>query len=142
MRRFSPRAVLTALLVGLGPLVGSGASCSSSVLSDAPTDAPVAEVDSLDAPAEIASSDTLSVHLYGLVGPNGCYSLDRIEEERTPGRVTLRPVVHHRTGGACTMALVALDERHRVVPPFEKGSLEIVVPQPDRPDVTAQVTVH
>lgn len=142
MRRPSLHAVLTVLLVGLGALVGAGASCSSNALSDASADSTVAEVDSIDVPAEIASSDTLSVHLYGMVGPNGCYSLDRIEEERAPGQITLLPVVHHRTGGVCTMALVPLDTAHDVAPPFEEGTLKILIPQPDRPDVTATVTIN
>jgi hypothetical protein len=140
MMRF-PHAVLlplTSILV----LVGGGFGCSAgSNVDDRGVEFVVAEVDSIEVPSRIAPSDSLSVHLYGTVGPNGCYSLDRIKEERSAGTVTLTPVVRHRTGGFCTMAIVPLDATHDVPPPFEEGTLDLVVPQPDQPDVTATVTV-
>jgi hypothetical protein len=39
------------------------------------------------------------------------------------------------------MAIVPLDETIRLPPPHEAGPLTIVVPQADRPDVTATVAV-
>lgn len=135
-------ALFIAFLLGTIALAGSGFGCSTNALSEDEQNFTVAEVDSLDVPAQISSTDTLSVHFYGTVGQNGCYSLDHIEEDRSAGEVTLIPVVRHRTGVACTMAIVPLDARYRVLPPFEEGTLEILVPQPEAPDVTATVTVH
>lgn len=108
-----------------------------------PTDGPLAQVDRMDVPDRIATADTLSVHLSGTVGPNGCYSLARIETKRGPNEVTLRPVVQPPTSDdlACTMALVPLDTTHRVPPPFEVGTLSVMVPQTDSPAVTATVKV-
>lgn len=111
--------------------------------SQSPTGGPLARVDRMDVPDRIAPADTLSVHLSGIVGPNGCYALDRIETDRDSNEVTLRPVVQPPTSDdqACTMALVPLDTTHRIPPPFEVGPLSVTVPQEDGPAVTATVTV-
>lgn len=103
----------------------------------------VAEVDSIDTPDRIAPSDTLSVQFYGTVGPNGCYSLDRFDEKRSSGRLTVEPVVKHVVGEGigCTMAIVPLEATYRAAPPFEEGELTIEVPQSDQADVTATVEV-
>jgi hypothetical protein len=104
----------------------------------------VAEVDSLIAPSQIAPSDTLSMRLLGTVGPNGCYSFDRFDVERSTDRLTVTPVVEHGTSEEilCSMAVVPLDETHEARPPFEKGTLTIAVPQPDREDVTTTLEVQ
>lgn len=141
----SLHAVLVAVLIAAVALTGTGIGCSTGFgTGDEEVRTEVAHVDSLTVPDEIASSDTLSIHLSGTVGPNGCYSLDRIDEERSPGQLTITPIVHHRTGDdiACTMAIVPLNTTYRAAPPFEEGTLEIVAPQPDRPDVTATVLVN
>jgi hypothetical protein len=94
-------------------------------------------------PDQIAPSDTLRVRLSGTVGPNGCYSLARIDEARTAGRLTLTPLVRPPTADdqACTMAIVPLDTIHRVPPPFEVGTLRLTVPHEDGPAVTDTVEV-
>jgi hypothetical protein len=141
-------AFLVALLVGVVAFLGSGVGCSflTGTSSDPGRDVEhvVAEVDSLDVPARIASSDTLRVRMSGTVGPNGCYSFDEFDGERTEGRLTITPRVEHVTGDEvmCTMAIVPLDETYMAAPPFEEGELSVTVPQPDRPDVTATVEVQ
>lgn len=103
----------------------------------------VAEVDSVDAPDKIASSDTLTVQFYGTVGPNGCYSFDRFDVERSGSRLIVTPVVEHRRGEdiACTMAIVPLDVTYTAEPPFDVGTLTIEVPQPEDSNVTTAVEV-
>ena len=103
----------------------------------------IAEVDSIKVPARIVTTDTLAVRLQGTVGPNGCYSFNRMAIERSPRQVRLVPLVSRTTQGdaACTMALVPLDETVRVDPPFEAGTLTITVPQPNRANVAATVQV-
>lgn len=146
LRRSAP---LLAVLVGL-LLVGTGASCGSTASSGPPAPAApaastldTARVDRVDVPARLAASDTLHVHLSGTVGPNGCYSLARIDETRTSGRLTLTPLVQPPTDDdqACTMAMVPLDTTHAVAPPFEPGPLSLTIPQSSRPAVTASVEV-
>ncbi len=83
------------------------------------------------------------MHLYGTVGPNGCYTLARIASERTGSRLTLRPLVADATDERrmCTMAVVPLDATYTAAPPFTEGTLRIVVPQASQTNVTTTVTV-
>lgn len=136
------------LLLVCGALVLGGATCSaaseeasSSPARTATADTLLATVDTVQAPAQIAPTDTLRVRLRGMVGPNGCYSLSRVETERASGQVVLRPVVRHREQGMCTMAIVSLDETITLAPPFPEETLRIVVPQTDRPTVRTTVRV-
>lgn len=138
------RTTVALFTLGAIAFAGSGFGCSMGAQPD--EDSPefhVAVVDSIDVPDRIAPSDTLSIRLFGTVGPNGCYSLDRIEEDRSEGQLTVTPVVRYERADdvACTMALVPLDATYEAAPPFEEGALQIVVPQSDEPDVTATVEV-
>lgn len=121
---------------------GLGFGCSTGAQpEEEKTEYLVADVDSLGVPDQIAPSDTLSVQMKGTVGPNGCYSLDRIEEERSEGQLTLIPVVRHVTDRMCTMAIVPLEQTYEIAPPFEEGTLQVVVSQTEGSDVTATVEV-
>lgn len=141
------RFVLIATFAGLVALVGGGAGCS--LLSNAESGSDdgsrtgIAEVDSIDAPVQIASTDTLTVQLYGTVGPNGCYSFDGFETARRGSQLTITPRVQYRGGEdtMCTTAIVPLEETYRADPPFESGTLTLEVPQTDGADVTATVEV-
>jgi hypothetical protein len=141
------RILVGILALATVAVVGGGAGCSMLTNADddsSPTVEPgVATVDSLYAPERVAPSDTLSLRLTGTVGPNGCYSFDGFDVERSPDRLRITPVVAQRTGEGlmCTQALVPLDETYAAAPPFTEGTLTVVVRQPDRPDVTATVDV-
>ncbi|MFB6249640.1 MAG: hypothetical protein ABEL97_13830 [Salinibacter sp.] len=143
----SLRVLIGILALGAVVLAGGGAGCS--MLTNANNDSSptveqnVATVDSLHAPARVAPSDTLNLRLTGTVGPNGCYSFDGFDVERSTDRLRITSVVTHRTGEGlvCTQAIVPLDETYAAAPPFAEGTLTVVVPQPDRPDVTATVEV-
>ena len=128
--------------------IGSGATCSAAsnegaTSASSPTaDTLLATVDTVQAPTHIAPTDTLHIRLRGMVGPNGCYSLVRVEEERTPERVVLRPIVRHSGDGMCTMAIVSLDETITLAPPFPEGTFRIVLPQTDQSPVRTTVRVE
>lgn len=150
-RPLMPLRVVPLIAMLVAPLLfGSGASCgsTSSTASSAPAgpDAPAldtARVARVDVPDRIAASDTLRVHLSGTVGPNGCYSLARIDEARASGRITLTPLVRPPTADdqACTMAVVPLDTTYAALPPFEAGRLAVTVRQKGRSPVRDTVTV-
>lgn len=150
MLRRSMRFVRLVVLGGVVALSSAGCSGGSqstqpdgrgrAVVPQAPSSL-IAEVDSIVAPSRIEVSDTLSVRLRGTVGPNGCYSFSRTATERSPRQVRLVPLVNRTTQGACTMALVPLDETVQVDPPFVPGTLTITVPQPNRENVSATVEV-
>ncbi len=128
--------------------IGSGATCSAasneaaSPDANTPADTLLATVDTVQGPSRIAPTDTLQLRLRGMVGPNGCYSLVRIEKDRTPERVILRPIVRHSGQSMCTMAVVSLDETIALAPPFRRGQFRIVVPQTDRPKVRRTIQVE
>jgi hypothetical protein len=145
------RSVYFWRLVVLGGIVVLGsAGCSGSadsartadrvVVPQAPSSL-MAEVDSIEAPSRIGTTDTLSVRLQGTVGPNGCYSFNRMAVERAPRQIRLVPLVSRATQGGCTMAVVPLDETVRVDPPFVPGTLTITVPQPNRENAATTVEV-
>jgi hypothetical protein len=141
------RVLVGILALATVAVVGGGAGCSMLTNADddsSPTvEQGVATVDSLYALDRIAPSDTLSLRLTGTVGPNGCYSFDGFDVERSPDRLRITPVTTQRTGEGlmCTQALVPLDETYAAAPPFTEGILTVVVPQPDQPDVTAAIEV-
>jgi len=143
------RLVIVGGIVVLGSAGCSGGDQSTgsgdptrTVVPQAPSSL-MAEVDSIEAPSRIGTTDTLSVRLQGTVGPNGCYSFNRMATERSPRQVRLVPLVQRasRSDAACTMALVPLDETVRVDPPFVPGTLTITVPQPNRANVVTTVEV-
>lgn len=139
------RLVILGGIVALGSAGCSGGSQTARpaervVVPQAPSSL-IAEVDRIEAPSQITGTDTLSVRLRGTVGPNGCYSFSRTAIERSPGQVRLVPLVSRAAQGACTMAVVPLDETVRVDPPFESGTLTITVPQPNRENVATTVAV-
>jgi len=140
------RSLGTVLFATLALFLNSGAGCSMLTGTEPQEEDEhvVAEVDSITVPAQSPSSDTLSVRLLGTVGPTGCYSFDRFDVERSADRLTVTPVVAQVTSDniSCTQAIVPLDETYKAAPPFEEGPLTIVVPQPDRPDVTTTVEVR
>jgi hypothetical protein len=140
------RPLFVVLFAGAAVLLSGGFGCSTLTGSEdgRTVEHLVATVDSLDAPARISPSDTLSVRLRGTVGPNSCYTFDRFDVDRSADRLTVTPVVEHVTkeGTACLTVVIPLSRTYKAAPPFKSGSLTIAVPQPDRPDVTATVEVQ
>jgi hypothetical protein len=144
----SLRTLFAVLLSGTALLVGGGAGCSMLTGAGGESEARqveflVAEVDSLDVPAQIAPTDTLAVRMKGTIGPNSCYGFEAFDVARSTGRLRVTPVVAHSTADniACAMAVEPLDRTYTAAPPFAEGTLTVTVPQPDRPDVTASVTI-
>lgn len=104
---------------------------------------PVAEVNRIEVPDRIGTSDTLTIRLLGTVGPNGCYSLERVAVKRGAERVQITPLVNQdrRQDAMCTMAIVPLDETVRLAPPFGEGRLSVVVLQSEGGSVQNTVEV-
>lgn len=141
------RLVVLGGIVALGSVGCSGGSQTARtadrvVVPQAPSSL-IAEVDSIEAPPRIGTTDTLAVRLQGTVGPNGCYSFNRMAIERSPRQVRLVPLVQRASRGdaACTMAVVPLDETVQLDPPFVPGTLTVTVPQPSRENVATTVEV-
>lgn len=70
----------------------------------------VAQVDAVLLARVLAPGESLVVRLLGLVGPDGSWSLAKVNVEPFDGGVRLTPVVHHRPGGNVIQMLIPLDE--------------------------------
>jgi len=113
-------------------LIALIATVSCSLISGDDYDHFRIRVDSIVAPDTAASGDSLRITLFGFVGPDGCYSFDRIDSRRTTNSVELSVWGRHRTGRgfACTHAVVELRQSH-VVPPPLGIPFSVIVVQPD-----------
>ena len=92
----------------------------------------IVRVDSIVAPATIASNDTLIVWFFGYVGNDGCSYVEHVDKYLTVTelRVTFRGKYDGRPGVACTMAPVSLHHPEVVLPP-RSSPFKIIVLQPD-----------
>lgn len=92
----------------------------------------IVRVDSIVAPATIASNDTLIVWFFGYVGSDGCSYVERVDKYLTHAelRVTFRGKYDGRPGVVCTMAPVSLHHPEVVLPP-RSSPFRIIVLQPD-----------
>lgn len=138
--------LLVVLLVGAVAAFGSGLGCSTltGTEDNRNVEQVAAEVDSLDVPARISPSDTLTVRMHGTVGSNSCYSFDHFDVERSTQQLRVTPVVQHvvEEGAACLTVVIPVNEAYTAAPPFEEGTLTVVVPQPDQPAVTVTTEVQ
>lgn len=113
-------------------LIGGGTNTSTFIV----------EVDSINVPSEVASTDTLIVRPFGTVGTNGCHSFKQFEASQTPSSLDLQVIGEVVEGDdiGCTDEIVKLDTTYEVPPPLE-GPFEITIPQPDETTLTRTVTV-
>ena len=109
------------IVVGAALLSALSALTACSTTSVEPREFVIA-IDSVAAPLEVAADQPLVVRLFGRVGPNGCYRLNRVESFRESGRVSITAIGEETraSGGNCTAAPVALAGDSVVVaPPFQ-----------------------
>jgi hypothetical protein len=90
----------------------------------------VVEVDSIEVPSSVQSTDTLDLRLFGTIGPNGCHQFDHYEASRTSSSLVLK-VIGQRKEGGCTDMIVTLDREYRVSPPLDGSVFVINIKQPD-----------
>lgn len=116
------------------------ASCSW--ITGADDDESRIRVDSIAAPASVGVNDTLRVTLYGVVGRNGCYALDRIDTHRTTNSIELSVWGRHKRGGGvvCTQAVVFLRHGYTIPPPLAVP-FSVLVRQPDGSRLTRPIPV-
>ena len=89
-------------------------------------------VDSIAVPKILAAGDTLTAHFYGGIGPDGCWSLARVDKETTSASldVTFHGEHQVRSGYDCTASPVGLHHAEVVAPPLGTP-FAITVHQPD-----------
>jgi hypothetical protein len=90
----------------------------------------VVAVDSVQAISPIRPADTLSIHLWGMIGPSGCYSLSRIETAIQKTKIDLTVWGKYVPSEVCTAVIVDMRGTVVKVVPMKQGPFEIVVHQP------------
>ena len=103
----------------------------------------VIRVADISAPSIVNASDTLQIRFSGGIGPDGCWSLDRVDRHvtKTTLELTFRGKHEVTSGFDCTQMPTALDYLDRVPPPLETP-FSITVHQPDGSLLRRQVTVQ
>jgi hypothetical protein len=100
----------------------------------------IIRVDSMVAPPETGSTQTMAVRFFGWVGSDGCSRLTRVERQKNAASLTVR--FHgERVGGNCTQMPVPLDHEEQVTPPLQ-DPFTIIVQQPSGADLTRTVRVR
>ena len=97
---------------------------------------------------KITSSDTVSIgdtikfKLDGFVGNNGCYSFSHFDELRIGLNSSISVWGKYTPAGACTLALVSLNEKEYKVIPYQKGIFYLSILQPDYTILNDSVVVR
>lgn len=98
-------------------------------------------VDSLSVPHTVGPQDSIPVHVFGWVGPDGCHSFSHFQVKKTPPRARIGVWGEESHGGDCTMAPVELDQVHILRPPFTDPFL-VAIRQPSGLNLEATVRIR
>jgi hypothetical protein len=91
----------------------------------------VVQVDSVEVPSSVRPGDTLSIRLFGTIGPNRCHWFKRFEADRGASTLRLKVLGVDAGGEVCAQALTMLDTTYKVSPPLEGPVFTIAIEQPD-----------
>ncbi len=121
------QTILLFLLVAISTM-----SCQLLGIENRDVESYVVKVDSVNVASQVNFSDTLSVHLFGTIGPNGCHSFKRFDKSSTSSKLALKVIGEVVKGDnlGCTDAIVQLDRIFQVEPPLQ-DPFEINIEQPD-----------
>jgi hypothetical protein len=89
------------------------------------------KVDSMSHPSFAATSDTITIRLFGTVGPDGCHSFSHFEATRQPLRLDLTVWGQVSAATACPAVMVYLNGKKYKLVATQQGWLSINVHQPD-----------
>lgn len=91
----------------------------------------VVRVDSLQVVSAGSATDSLRIRLFGVVGPDGCHALQRIDADAVTEMLEITVYGRRKVGDAtCTQLEVRLDEIVSAPPPWVPP-FSIIVHQPD-----------
>ncbi len=115
---------------GLFGLILAFAGCSSTGPEKNPGDF-IIKVDSVNYLGYPSVGDTVTVRLYGLIGPDGCYSFSHFEDYLLPLRLDLTAWGHHSEATACPQVMIYLDGKEYKIPITRMGWFLVNIHQPD-----------
>ncbi len=91
----------------------------------------IIKVDSVNYIGIPAVGDTVTMKLYGFIGPDGCYYFSRFEDYLQPQRLDLTVWGHHAERTACTQVMIYMDGKEYRIPITRMGWFYIDIHQPD-----------
>lgn len=99
------------------------------------------KVDSIQMPDTIQFGDTLKIELFGTIGENGCYSLDKIEPVFEDSIITVSVWGLNSGSDVCPDVMVYLDGTTIAFTGLQKETYQIIFLQPDDGKLEQQVVV-
>jgi hypothetical protein len=92
----------------------------------------IVKVDSINHSSTAAITDTITLRLYGTIGPDGCHSFSHFEDYRQPLRLDLTVWGQRGSGNnVCPDVMVYLDGKEYKFPATQQGWYSIYIHQPD-----------
>ncbi len=91
----------------------------------------IIKVDSVNYAGAAAVGDTVTMRLYGFIGPDGCYSFSHFEDNLQPLNLDLTVWGHHAENTACTQVMIYMDGKEFQIPITRMGWFFVNIHQPD-----------
>ncbi|MGA9365699.1 MAG: hypothetical protein WBW16_15160 [Bacteroidota bacterium] len=91
----------------------------------------IVKVDSMSHPSFAATSDTITIRVFGTVGSDGCHSFSHFEDTRQPVRLDLTVWGQVSSATACPAVMVYLNGKEYKLVATQQGWLSINIHQPD-----------
>jgi hypothetical protein len=91
----------------------------------------IVKVDSMTHPSFAATSDTITIGLFGTIGSDGCHSFSHFEATRQPLRLDLTVWGQVSAATACPAVMVYLNGKEYKLVATQQGWLSMNIHQPD-----------
>ncbi len=91
----------------------------------------IIKVDSVNLVGVPAVGDTVTMRLYGFIGPDGCYSFSHFDDHLQPLRLDLTAWGHHAEATGCPHVLIYMDGKEYKIPITRMGWFLVNIHQPD-----------
>jgi hypothetical protein len=91
----------------------------------------IVRVDSMSHPSFAATTDTITIRLFGTVGPDGCHSFSHFEDTWQPLRLDLTVWGQVSAAAGCPDVMVYLNGKEYKLVATQQGWLSINIQQPD-----------
>jgi len=89
------------------------------------------KTDSVQFQKTISLGDTVTLRFWGFVGSSGCYSLSNFESNQQPSKLDITVWGKYTPGQICTTVIIEMRGTKYSFVPTSKGSIQIVIHQPD-----------
>jgi hypothetical protein len=101
----------------------------------------IVKVDSMTHPSFAVTADTITIRLFGTIGPDGCHLFSHFEERRQPLRLDLTVWGQVSSATVCPAMMVYLNGMEHKLVATQQGWLSINIHQPDGGILTDSIIV-